>query len=326
MGCTPPKWTIGDLQQHLQYAVDLEFWTIPFYMSAMYSIKDPTADAYRLIQSVVYEEMLHATLASNIANAYGYSPKFAAPVYEGTNIPHLNFNLDTPSPTEIYCPYTAEIGPLDLPHVNAMCLIEYPEWDTGHQPDLQPKMTQYGSIGEFYDAVLVGAAELVGHLRGGRNQVDLFRNYYRELEQEVTEDGKHGLAQAVTLIDAITEQGEGQTEGDIDIQPEFRNTADGYHSDWPHFRKFTAIRDAILAGKALPATYDGVADPKPGSPGHQAQQTLIRNFTVFRKTLETLFSGGGVPGEFGARMATLGANILTCWQQGAIPKFSEEGE
>ncbi|HEX9730765.1 MAG TPA: ferritin-like domain-containing protein [Thermoanaerobaculia bacterium] len=322
MGCTPPKWTIHDLRQHLQYAVDLEFWTIPFYMSAMYSIKDPTDDAYRLIQSVVYEEMLHAELASNVANAFGHSPKFPAPAYEGTEIPHLNFNLDSPNPTEVYTPYSAEIGPLDEKRINSMCLIEYPEWDTGHQPDLQPKMSDYGSIGEFYDAVRVGAAELAEEqLRGGRNQVDLFRNFYRELAQTVTDDGRAGLAQALTIIAAITEQGEGQTEGDVDIQPEFRNTADGYHSDWPHFRKFTAIRDS---GR-FPATYAGVADPKPGSPGHAAQRTLIRNFTAFRKTLEALFSGGDL-GAFGAQMATLGANVLTCWQQGAIPKFSQEGE
>jgi hypothetical protein len=319
MGCTPPKWTIEDLHKHLQAAVDLEIWTIPFYMSAMYSIKDSTNAAYRLIQSVVNEEMLHATLASNVANAYGYSPKFPAPVYAGTDIPHLDFDLDAPDPTEIYHPYSAKIGPLDVERVNSMCLIEYPEWDTHHKPDLQPDVTQYGSIGEFYDAVRAGAAELAAeHLRGGRNQVDVFESYYREFEQQtVTEDGPAGLPQVQVLIDAITEQGEGQTEGDTDIPPEFRNTADGFHSDWPHFRKFTAIRDS---GK-FPATWGGVEDPDPGSPGYQAQKNLVDNFSDFRRTLETLFSGGD-PGDFGALMSTIGANVLTCWQNGAIPKFS----
>lgn len=319
MGCTPPRWTIEQLQEHLQAAVDLEFWTIPFYMTAMYSIKDPNDETYRLIQSVVYEEMLHAQLASNISNAYGHSPTFAAPVYEGKNIPHLNFKLDTPNPTETYHPYSAELGPLDEKRINSMCLIEYPEWDTGHKPNLQPKIEEYGSIGEFYDAVRVGAAELAeGFLIGRRNQVDVFRRYYHHfVDQTVTEDGKAGLLQVQRLIEAITEQGEGQTEGDVDIRPEFQETADGVHSDWPHFRKFTVIRDA----KSFPATYSGVAHPEPGSPGHQAQETLVRNFTVFRKTLETYFSGGD-PGDFGAKMATLGANVLSCWRNGAIPRFS----
>ena len=61
-------WTPKNLKAHIQYAVDLEFWTIPFYMSAMYSIKDRTSDAFQLIQSVVNQEMLHLQSASNIAN------------------------------------------------------------------------------------------------------------------------------------------------------------------------------------------------------------------------------------------------------------------
>ncbi|MBL8151593.1 MAG: hypothetical protein JNN15_16835, partial [Blastocatellia bacterium] len=57
------KWTLEDLQSHLQAAIDLEFWTIPFYMSAMFSIKDPSSRTYQLVRSVVNEEMLHLQLA-----------------------------------------------------------------------------------------------------------------------------------------------------------------------------------------------------------------------------------------------------------------------
>ena len=44
-------WTIKHLQEHLQAAVDLEFWTIPFYMSAMYSIKDRKQILFSLFRS-----------------------------------------------------------------------------------------------------------------------------------------------------------------------------------------------------------------------------------------------------------------------------------
>ena len=80
------KWTKEELHKHLQGAVDLELWTIPFYMSALYSIKNPADPTYRLIQSVVYQEMLHVELACNIANAYGLSPRFEVPEYVGENI------------------------------------------------------------------------------------------------------------------------------------------------------------------------------------------------------------------------------------------------
>lgn len=98
MSSAEPQWTLEQLQEHLQAAVDLEFWTIPYYMAAAYSIKDQGEAAFQLILSVVNQEMLHVQLAANIANAYGLKPLFKCPVYEGTHIPHLDFSLDDPDP------------------------------------------------------------------------------------------------------------------------------------------------------------------------------------------------------------------------------------
>jgi rubrerythrin len=70
------KWAPAHLKDHLQFAIDLEFWTIPFYMSALYSIVDRTSDAFRFVQSVMNQEMLHVQLAANVANAYGLHPPF----------------------------------------------------------------------------------------------------------------------------------------------------------------------------------------------------------------------------------------------------------
>ena len=311
-------WDMDSLRSHLQSVVELEVWTIPYYLTAMYSIKDPSEDAYQLIQSVVYEEMLHAQLASNIANSFDYSPTFDPPSYVGKKIPHLCFRLDVPNPTDTFKPYSAELGPLDERRINAMCLIEYPQWDTERTPDLKPSVEQYGSIGELYAALRVGMAELRQRIRGSLRQVDFFGSFYAEFPQQIiTLDGDEGYRQALTLVDAITDQGEGQTEGDADIPQEFRNTADGFKESWPHFRKFSSIRDS----GDFPETYHGVSDPSPGSPGHRAQQRLQEDFAAFLETLETLFSGGS-PGDFGSLMARLGGDVLTCWQKGAIPKFS----
>lgn len=313
-----PEWNPEALHDHLQSAVSLEIWTIPYYLTAMYSIKDPSSDAYQLIQSVVYEEMLHAQLAGNIANAYGYVPALDPPHYVGRNVPHLCFRLDTPNPTQIFQPYSAELGPLDVKRINTMCLIEYPEWDTQRTPDLRPKIAEYGSIGEFYAALRVGMTEHRMDMRGGARQMDYFRRFFADLKQQtITLDGEAGWRQALTLVDVITDQGEGQTQGDADIPEDFRNTADGFKESWPHFRKFTAIRDA----KNLPETYDGVADPPVGSAGYLAQQRLQKDFAVFLDVLRTLFSGGESD-HFGSLMAKLGGDVLTCWQNGAVPKFS----
>lgn len=313
-----PTWDMAQLRTHLQGAADLEFWTIPYYMSVMYSIKDRTSETFQLIQAVTYQEMLHAQLVSNIANAFGYSPTFAAPVYEGQAVPHIDFNLDEPNPTERFQPYSAELGPLDEARLNTMCLIEYPEWETERKPDLRGDVASYGSIGEFYDALRAGITDLRGHIRGNVKQVDEFGPFYQNLPAAaITLDGDAGFHQAMTLIDVIVDQGEGQTQGDVDVPVEFQNTADGMKDSWPHFRKFLYIRNA----PRRPETFSGVAVPAPGSPGAKAQQTLVTDFAAFTATLDDLFSGGRPP-AFGAQMAKIGGGILTCWQHNAIPRFS----
>nr|WP_283055218.1 ferritin-like protein [Thetidibacter halocola] len=308
------------MREHLQAAVDLEFWTIPFYMTALYSIKDRNSDAFKLIMSVANEEMLHVQLASNAANAFGVTPTFDAPVYDDRiGIPHLQFALDTPNPTDIFTPHSAELGPLDLARINAMCLIEYPEWLTAQGIILKQDRSAYGSIGAFYDALRYGARQYADAVRGNVNQVDIFKNFFSNFPtQTVTDNGARGLAQVMTLFEAITEQGEGKSEGSSEIPPEFRNTADDDQPDEDHYVKFLSIRDAAAG---LPATYSGDPDPKPGTPGHEAQQILIGKFGDFRVTLAALFAGAH-PGHFGREMSALGGYVLNCWKLGAVPKFS----
>lgn len=311
-----PKWDLPHLRRHIQYAVDLELWTIPFYMSAMYSIRDPTTEAYQLIQSIVYQEMLHLQLAANISNAFGKSPKLGVPAYVGTEIPHLDFALDTPDPRPEYSPYSAEIGPLDEKRINAMCLIEYPEWDTGGKPDFHDDVKNYGSIGEFYDALQYGVAELQSHIRGNRRQVSLFARHYANFPQQtITADGADGYVQMRALFEAIREQGEGAHKGE-GVPPQFENTADDPAPDEDHFTKFSRIRKE----KSLPATYPGETDPKRGSAAAKAQHEVVKRFGKLLHSLEELF-GGNPPDDFGAVMAATGAAIGNCWKLGAVPRF-----
>ncbi|MGK5048979.1 ferritin-like domain-containing protein [Janthinobacterium sp. GB4P2] len=315
----PPRWTLPHLYTHFQGAVDLEMWTIPYYLTVMYSIKDPTSEAYRLIQSAVYQEMLHAQLVANVANAYGYSPTLAAPPYQGKAVPHLDFDLDTPNPTTEFSPYSAELGPLDRTRINTLCLVEYPEWRTERNPDPSETLEDYGSIGEFYVALRAGMTQLRGEVRGNRRQLDQFGPFYNQCGQlYVSDDGEAGFRQAMTLLDIIVDQGEGQTEPVDTVPAEFQNTADGFQNSWPHFQKFDYIRR--LAN--WPECYGGTADPAPATPGHAAQQMLIADFSAFLATLNRMFSGEPLLPAFGAQMAKLGGDVLTCWQRNAIPRFS----
>lgn len=324
-----PKWTLEQLQEHLQAAVDLEFWTIPFYLSAMYSIKDPGNAAYQMILSVVNQEMLHVQLAANLANAYGLSPTFAVPIYEGGHIPHLDFNIDKPNPEEEFPEHSSEIGPYDTKRLDTMCLIEYPMWLGAEEPRWNPDYVAYGSIGQFYEAVSIGAAELCDYIRPA-NQVNLFKRFYNEFEgMAITEYGKAGLPQVVNIVTGICDQGEGRVGGGRkgqnqgvphwskhSIPSRYRNTADDTDPSWTHFQKFMSLRQSCH----FPEVYTGDPTPPKGSTGEHAQQILIENFNEFRQTLGQLFSGHS-PGDFATKMNTLGGNILNCWKNGATPCF-----
>src|SRR6185437_77479 len=72
--------TIESLREHLQWAIELEHFTIQPYLCALYSLdagRNP--EATELISSVLVEEMLHMTLAANLLNAVGGRPKLDNP-------------------------------------------------------------------------------------------------------------------------------------------------------------------------------------------------------------------------------------------------------
>lgn len=72
--------TIDSLQQHLQWAIELEHATLPPYLCALYSL-DPARnpDAVELVSSVFVEEMIHLSLAANLLNAVGGEPRLDVP-------------------------------------------------------------------------------------------------------------------------------------------------------------------------------------------------------------------------------------------------------
>jgi hypothetical protein len=281
-------------------------------------VVDRLSDAYQLIQTIVNQEMLHVQLVANVANAYGHSPSFDAPHYEGHAIPHLDFALDTPNPIAEFSPYTAEIGPLDGAHLNAMCLIEYPEWGTPPPGNSSDETTEYGSIGEFYDALILGATELRSHLRGGVRQVDYFSAFYRGSPvTTVSANGDEGFRQVLLLLEIIREQGEGATRKRDRIPAPMRNTADDMEPSKPHFDKFYALRQARLK----PATYA----VKPASDYTGADMELLailaRNFAGLRGALRQLFAGEN-PENFIERMVSVGASVQNCWKHGVTPRFN----
>lgn len=79
--------TIEDLERVLKLAMTIEFATVPLYLTAAYSIKNPASRSFQLIMSVVIEEMLHIAQAGNLLVSIGGKPALAPPPEYPTPIP-----------------------------------------------------------------------------------------------------------------------------------------------------------------------------------------------------------------------------------------------
>lgn len=87
-----PLCTKDALKEQLQTAIALEFATIPLYLTALYSIIDGhNKHAYRVLRSLVMQNMLHMTQSANILIALGGSPiiysRNTVPSYPMTGLP-----------------------------------------------------------------------------------------------------------------------------------------------------------------------------------------------------------------------------------------------
>lgn len=215
----------------LQQAVELEHATIPVYLYALYSLdatKNP--EIASIIQSVVVEEMLHMTLASNVLNALGGNSQVGQPGFVPT--------YPGPLPGGVESSLTVNLAPFSMTQLDAFLEIEQPEDPIEFKTRqlslaagtlVDPSIT----IGEFYTAI----SKAIGLLGDGafvnppRNQVgpDLMD------ESVVVVD----VATAQQAIATIIEQGEGTSTSPEEV------VGDGY----AHYYRFMQIQEGRLLVK-----------------------------------------------------------------------------
>ncbi len=158
---------IAAVRQIAQAAVEVELFTIPLYMTSLYSIYGnheinsagnslykgwiwpgpaPTAEpsgqyaenqrAFNILYSVFIEEMLHLQLAANMASAIGQAPKFTGPPLQTLNNgwtcygPHLTIIphiVDLMDTTQSHV--KVNVGALDAERVELFLIIEQPDAD-----------------------------------------------------------------------------------------------------------------------------------------------------------------------------------------------------
>ena len=139
--CSP-----SSLKTQLQQAVELEFATLPVYLTSLYSIVDGcNTEVYALIRSIIMEEMLHMTQAANILIALGGTPE----IDSNKMVP--TFPLKNGLPGGVLPNLTITLKKASLEHIhNVFMGIEVPHniSDDSAQFDIFNN-----TIGQFYDEI-----------------------------------------------------------------------------------------------------------------------------------------------------------------------------
>jgi hypothetical protein len=243
--------TIKDLQYYLKVAMQLEHATIPPYLIALYSIKPNTnLAATDIIRTVVVEEMLHLTLASNLLNAVGGEPDLSSQGFVARYPAHLPdgeedfevnraaFSLET---LEIFLkierPAKENKRNLEINRVTGRknSIINS---QGSSEPDLENNkedipVLNYYSIGEFYDAIIGGF-----HFLNKKYPNELFiGNPDKQITSEYYYSGGgniipvYDLHSAINAINEIIEQGEGA-----------RNSIDDKGKEIAHYYRFEQLK------------------------------------------------------------------------------------
>lgn len=251
------------LQQAVQLAIQIEFATIPAYLMALYSIKQPDSMAYQLLRSVVVEEMFHVNQAANLLVAIGGLPKFtgsAAPTYP-SYLPQAN-----PATT----PYIGLCRASPEVFENTFAAIETPA-----PPHAPPQGSCYDTIKQVYDAAVDGLKNYNGSTPlftpdpKGRQRTDIYLGKFGGKPIEVTD-----LATAALGVEQVLQQGEGGVPEGQSYNPAERwgtynhygNRTDGTYGpiigtpyEMSHFKKF---RTVALDSANFPPTYPIVSNPQ----------------------------------------------------------------
>lgn len=252
------------LQSAAQLAIQVEFTTIPAYLTALYSISQPDSKAYQALRSVVMEEMFHVNQAANLLVSIGGLPRFTGeevvPKYP-TYLPHAN-----QSTTPYIGLYRASTDVFE----NVFAAIERPA--PAHAP---AEGDNYNTIAQLYDALLEGMENYNGTPPlftpdpAGRQRTDIYLGKFGGKPVDVT-----NLKKAKLAVREIVQQGEGSVpEGQslIPIEPwgtynHYGNRTDGTYGpilgtpyEMSHFIKF---RQVALDTADFPATYPIVSNAR----------------------------------------------------------------
>jgi hypothetical protein len=197
MAVPKPGRDLNWLKKSLQAAVEVELSTIPLYLTADWTLRNPAAPsslkANKLIRGIFVQEMLHMALACNMLSALGQNPvinsKDAAPKYPG------------PLPGGVHPGLTVTVARYSQQSLKNFLIIEYPE---GHPvAEFWTGGQTYATIGEFYTAISEAFDDPGVKLPPFDTKNQLLSSRLTDLKVI------HSKEDAQAAIELIKEQGEG---------------------------------------------------------------------------------------------------------------------
>lgn len=191
------------LSMSLQAALEIELFTIPPYLLALWSINDTKSEIYSSIRTIVIEEMIHMGLVCNIMKGINLSPDLTS----NRSFPKYPQYLPggIKNKTKIY------LESLTKESVKGFMSIEKPEFNPSNYSE---------SIGAFYDEIERVFIKLSPTINT-RNQIT------GPLAPFVINDNQK-LSEAINLI---KHQGEGTSKSPEDSGPD----------DLAHYYRFKEI-------------------------------------------------------------------------------------
>ncbi|WP_165074594.1 ferritin-like domain-containing protein [Paludisphaera rhizosphaerae] len=212
MKVPPEDHDLAWLKRSLQAAVQLEFATIPPYLTALWSIKDLDGDVAQTILGIAIDEMRHMGIVCNLLAGLGERPRMAEPDVVPAYPTYL--------PGGVHPDLWVTLSGLSKTSAELFTHIELPENPLALVDETFP------TIGEFYDAISAAFTRLAPVLSDA-NQVESATLDLTKLTQP------DEIASAIALI---KHQGEGSDDSPDSPDPStfahyylFKEIATGRH-------------------------------------------------------------------------------------------------
>ncbi|QSQ23189.1 ferritin-like protein [Pyxidicoccus parkwayensis] len=281
-----------DLHGMVQSAIELEHATIPTYLCAYFTLKRGTNQPIaEIIRSVLIEEMLHMSIASNLLIALGghpsidnpaFVPKYPGPlpmgIGDGLIVPLARCSIELVR--DVFMKIEEPVDPLPLKAFAA-------------------ETPSYSTIGEFYAAIADKLREFGPSAFSRPSGPQMLNNNWFPADELFR---IHDVDSACSAIDIIVRQGEGTKISPVDLE--------GGIAHYYRFEQIVKGRRLVAAPKAehgyafagAPLTLDlrnvwnmqENPDPDKLPPGSRARQVSLQfaaAYTSLLRALHEAFNG-----------------------------------